>query len=222
MVVSNIFNFHPYLGKISSWLIFFRWVETTNLGITVIWHLLREKSVRGPHVSPLVSRTAGRRPCERRSTATSTSCDIFWTPVPARTAAQTWQARKPHGGRIFRWCLTRLVSSQDRIIFSDYKDEGNCAANLKVNNMSLFWFFRMVILFKKSMLVIVWSNLVERCEYNSPRKTTVWPFQSLPGHIIQQGKLDAKALVLFKMAKSGCFFRENGRKTPFGIHVLFV
>ena len=31
VVVSNIFYFHPYLGKWSNcWLIFFRWVETTN------------------------------------------------------------------------------------------------------------------------------------------------------------------------------------------------
>lgn len=41
----------------------------------------------------------------------------------------------------------------------------------------------------------------------------VWPFQSLPGFIIQQGNLDAKALVVLKIAKS-----ENCRKTPFGIH----
>ena len=29
-MVSNIFYFHPYLGKIPIWLIFFRWVETTS------------------------------------------------------------------------------------------------------------------------------------------------------------------------------------------------
>ncbi len=30
VVVSNIFYFHPYLGKIPIWLIFFKGVETTN------------------------------------------------------------------------------------------------------------------------------------------------------------------------------------------------
>ena len=30
VVVSNIFYVHPYLGRFPFWLIFFRWVETTN------------------------------------------------------------------------------------------------------------------------------------------------------------------------------------------------
>ena len=29
-MVSNILNFHPYLGRFPFWLIFFNWVETTN------------------------------------------------------------------------------------------------------------------------------------------------------------------------------------------------
>ena len=35
VVVSNIFSFHPYLGSFSSWLLFFKRVETTNVGFKV-------------------------------------------------------------------------------------------------------------------------------------------------------------------------------------------
>ena len=127
-------------------------VKGENSEGVLTFHLLLP---RRPELFTTLSRTAGPRPCERRSTATSTSCNIFWTPVPARTAAQTWQTRKPHGGPIFRWRLTRLVSSQNRIIFSDYKDEGNCAAKKLSIKCSPFRYSRMVILFKKSRLVII-------------------------------------------------------------------
>ena len=40
MVVSNIFYFHPYLGKIPNFLlIFFNWVETTNQNIIKHFYL---------------------------------------------------------------------------------------------------------------------------------------------------------------------------------------
>ena len=215
------FNLHPYLGKIPFWLIFFKWVETTNLGITVIWHLLVGKQWRGPHVSP--------PPPETPRTLHETFQD-GWT--AAMRAAQYGHvnilryfldtgASKDSSANMANTETTRRpdfpmtfekVGFHNRIIFSYYKDEGNCAANKKSITCPSFWFFRVVILFKKSRLVIVWSNLVKRCEYNSPRKTTVWPFQSLPGFIIQQGNLDAKALVVLKIAKSGCFFSRKLQK----------
>ena len=65
VVVSNSFHFHPYWGRFTFWLIFFRWFETTNqISITfrLIWISVRISTCLPPNRSHLIIET--RRMCE--------------------------------------------------------------------------------------------------------------------------------------------------------------